>query len=263
MNPRVTVLGARGLVGSAFVRHLRGLRMDVREISREDYDRSAGSHSDVVIDAAANSRKYLADDRPEEDFELSVRHRLRTLLDYPADLQVHISSVDVYPDLSRQESTGEDRVFEISRSSNYGFHKALAEELVRHYAKSWLTVRLGGLVGPGLRKNPVYDILMQKPLRIHPESRYQFIHTDDMARIVWTLVERGLRQQVFNVCGQGLVSPREIAERLGRDLDLGALPPDAAPRIVDVNVDKVRGVVALPTSDSALAYFFAGMTESP
>jgi nucleoside-diphosphate-sugar epimerase len=143
-----------------------------------------------------------------------------TLRDFPADLHVHVSSVDVYGDLTSPATTREESPADLAPTSHYGFHKLLAEQIVEHYAGRWLIVRLGGMVGPGLWKNPVYDVLNGCPLRIHPDSQYQFIHTDEVARLVWLLVEKGAAEDAFNICGQGLMSPREIAATAGQGMDL-------------------------------------------
>src|SRR5689334_8921941 len=97
---RVTLIGAGGFVGSAFARDLGRRDVELLPVTRSNYDHHAGLSSDVVIDAAGNSKKFLAEDRPFDEFDLSVAHRLRTLRDFPARLHIHISSVDVYDDLT-------------------------------------------------------------------------------------------------------------------------------------------------------------------
>ena len=188
---RAVVVGARGFVGSAFVRYLKQRPIELIEVTSQNYPEHAGCAADVVIQAACNSRKYLADQDPVAEFELSVTHCLRTLRDFPAALHVHISSVDVYADLANPAANTEESSIDVARISKYGLHKLLAEELVRHYASRWLIVRLAGMVGPGLRKNPVFDVLNNQPLRIHPDSQYQFATTDIVAERVWHLVEGG------------------------------------------------------------------------
>jgi nucleoside-diphosphate-sugar epimerase len=255
----VAVLGAEGFVGSAFVAHLsREAGVELLPVTRTNYERATGRRYDVVVDCSGNSRKYVADEDPAGEFARSVAHRLRTLLDFPAGLQLHISSVDVYSDLTSPETTHEDASIDLGRSSHYGFHKLLAEELVQHYAPHWLILRLAGMVGPGLRKNPVYDILHGQPLRIHPDSRYQFLATADVARIGWELARREIRHEFVNVCGDGLVSPREIAAMAGRSLDLSLLGAEAAPRVVDASVEKLRRLLPVPTSRQTLARFLEG-----
>jgi len=253
---RVSVIGAAGFVGSAFATYLAGRPgLRVVEVTRSNYSRAAGVWSDVVIDASCNSKKYLAEENPDEDFSLSVSHRLRTLRDFPAGLQVHISSVDVYGDLSSPQTTAEEPECNLEGASNYGFHKLLAEQLVRHYSSAWMILRLAGMVGPGLRKNPVYDVLHGKPLRIHPDSQYQFMTTGDVARIAWALVEKNVCGKIFNICGNGLISPREVASIAGRELNLDRLAKDARPRIVHVATSKISQIMAIPDTCECIAGF--------
>jgi dTDP-4-dehydrorhamnose reductase len=134
-------------------------------------------------------------------------------------------------------------------------HKSLAEQVVQHYARSWLIVRLAGMVGPALRKNPVFDILNGLPLRIHPDSQYQFMSTTEVARILWQLAQTNIRGQIFNVCGDGLISPRAIAALSGKEPDLSLLPPNAAPRIVDVNIEKLKGITSVQKTAEVMARF--------
>jgi nucleoside-diphosphate-sugar epimerase len=259
---RVTVVGASGFVGSAFTRLLNRAGVDLVAVTRDNYLEHAGSPSDVVIEAACNSKKFLADNDPFGEFDLSVTHRLRTLRDFPAALHVHLSSVDVYADLTSAATTREDTPIEPGGPSHYGFHKYLAEQLVGHHARKWLILRLAGMVGPGLRKNPVFDLLHDRPLRIHPDSRYQFMNTNDVAMIAWNLVTSGVCGAVFNVCGQGLVSPREMAELIGREPDLSQLAPEVRPRIVDVNTEKLGAIVPLPSTRESVQSYLRSLAEN-
>lgn len=253
---QVTLIGSEGFVGSAF-RRLLEARPDIKmtSVTIDNYAQERGRQSDVVIDASGNSKKFLADEDPLKDFDLSVTHRLHTLIDFPGKVHLHISSVDVYQDLSSQITTMEETAIDHSRQSRYGFHKLLAEELVEKYASEWLIFRLAGMVGPNLQKNPIYDILHNQPLRIHPDSLYQFMHTDQVAQICWTVFEMGLRQIKLNVCAQKLISPRKIACILGRTLDLSLLQKDTIPRIVDVNSDRLAGYLKVPITTDVIHSF--------
>jgi nucleoside-diphosphate-sugar epimerase len=253
---RVAVIGGGGFVGSAFVRHLdASTSVDLVSIDRSNYSNYTGSKFDVVIDASCNSNKRLADQDPVREFDLSATQRLRTLRDFPAELQVHISSVDIYSDLASSSATHEDSHIDVSASSNYGLHKLFAEAMVQHYAPRWLIVRLAGMVGDRLKKNPVFDILNGRPLFIHPDSQYQFMDTGDVARLTMDLVLRGLREQIVNVCGEGLVSPRQVAAIAGRKIEVSPEARDATPRIVDVNIGKLKQLCEVPASIVAVTEF--------
>jgi nucleoside-diphosphate-sugar epimerase len=257
---RVTLIGANGFVGSAFARLLAAKPgVELIAVTRQNYAAHVGAKSDVVIEAACNSKKFLSDENPLADFQASVEHRLKTLRNFPAGFHLHISSVDVYSDLTSPATTREDAAIDLAKVSHYGAHKLLAEQLVRHYAPRWLILRLAGMVGPGLRKNPVFDILNGQPLRIHPDSRYQYTPTDEVARTAWQLIERGVTGEVFNVCGDGLISMREIARLAGKELNLSAQTPAMTPRVVEASNEKIRRLLPVPRTTDALAEFFRSL----
>ena len=260
---RITLIGANGFVGTGLRLFLAAQPgVELIAVTRQNYDALKGAAADITIDSSGNSKKFLSDQQPLQDLELSVVHRLRTLRDFPAALHVHISSVDVYDNLASPATTAENSAINLATNSNYGLHKILAEQIVQHYAADWLILRLAGMVGPALRKNPVFDILNSQPLRIHPDSRYQFMHTAEVARILWELAQSKSRREIFNVCGDGLVSPREIAGMAGKKLDLSLLPPDAAPRVVDVNIGKLKKLTPVQPSVEVVARFVREATAA-
>jgi nucleoside-diphosphate-sugar epimerase len=251
----ILLLGADGFVGSAFNRLLVARGAPHQAINRDSYERTIGRSATVVINAATNSRKYLADQDWRADFGASVELVLRTLADFKADRYVLISSVDVYNTLDDPALNDEDAAIDPLRLSTYGFHKYLAEAFVRRHVPRWLIVRLAGMVGPGLKKNPVYDILNGRPLHIHPDSRYQFMSTDAAADAVWRIVEAGWENRVVNICGSGLISPRQIGDLAGKPLVIAPGAAAAPPRIVHVNTRLAETVIPMPQTRATIEAF--------
>jgi len=251
----ILLVGGQGFVGSAFRRLCAARGIPHESITRDSYRGAVGRAGTILVYAAGNSRKYLAEQNWQADFEASVEAVVRSIQHFHVDRYVLISSVDVYDALDDPLRNHEDAVIDPLRLSTYGFHKYVAESSVRRHAPRWLIVRLAGMVGPGLKKNPVFDVLHGRPLSIHPDSQYQFMPTDAVADIVWKLIDAGWENRVVNLCGSGLISPREIAEIAAKPLVLAAGARDAAPRIVHINTRLAETVAAMPDTRTTIADF--------
>jgi nucleoside-diphosphate-sugar epimerase len=251
------VLGGKGFVGSAVAAEAaaRGYRVTV--VDREEYEGAVGSACDLLVNANGNSKKFLAREDPRLEFDLSVRSVERSLHDFRSARYVHLSSMDVYPDVSDPARNREDTPIDIVRQSPYGFHKYLAEQIVRHDAKRWTIFRMAGFVGRGLWKNSIHDLLQGAPLRVSPDSEYQYLNTADLARLVFTAIEQGADGEVFNIAGDGLISLRAVAAQIpGCRLDAAW---DALPRErYELNVEKLRRIVPLPRTEETVRQFLRG-----
>lgn len=232
--------------------HARERGFDVTAIGREDYASALGRRFDVTVFAAGNARRYLAAQDPARDLEASVASVYRAIRDFPAARFVLVSSVDVYPDPSRIEATREDAPIELARLSTYGFHKRLAELVTVREASSFLIARLGQMVGPGLRKGPIHDLLQGEPLRVHAGSSYPFLSTARVAELTFSLLERGASNAVFNVCGQGTVTLERVLALLPRP---HALTEDAPLERYAIDVAALAAGRSVPSSWDELRAF--------
>jgi len=254
----IFLLGGRGLVGSAFARLCEHNGTPYTIIDRENYGSLTGQSCELFINANGNSRKPLATREPMTDFDANVRVTRQTLVDFRFERYIHLSSCDVYPDCSSPALTSEAQVLDPAVQSPYGFHKALAESCVRHAARDWLIFRLGGFVGPGLKKNAIFDILNGGPLWLDPGSARQVLHTDDAARLVLDLAKRSQTSDVFNLCGSGVVSLAEVLADAGREVPV----TPGSPRVhYEVNIEKVSRLVEVPETRRTVAAFVAGYTK--
>lgn len=248
----IFIIGGRGFVGSAFARVCTALGREFSIIDRLNYEDFVGRRCDILVNANGNSKKYLAQQDPLGDFDASVRSVRASLVDFKYDQYVYLSSCDVYPDCSSPRTTVEQAELDISRQSPYGFHKYLAEKCVQHVASSWLIIRFGGFVGPGLRKNAIYDILAGGPLWVSAESELQFMHTDQAASIVLSIADSGIRNDVFNVCGRGVVRLREVMDWAGREVTVQPASPLVR---YEVNIEKISALVEVPCTRSVVREF--------
>lgn len=178
----------------------------------------------------------------------------RSLFDFAYDRYLYLSTVDVYQDV--QDPSRNDEAADVCPDGlhPYAFHKWLAERLVARFAPRWMITRLGTVVGPGLKKNPVYDMLSGYPLRVSLEFELTLIDTATIARCIETLITRGGDRDIYNIAATGSVKLRDLQERLGRPV---AMEPGAE-QIVHrycINNGKMGGLIPMPTSWEALESF--------
>lgn len=253
--PRCVVLGGHGFVGSACVRGARARGYEVQSIGRAEYPEAIGTDCDLLINANGNSRKYLATKEPLTDFRASVESVLRSCLDFKAQRYVFLSSIDVYPVVDDPSCNREDALIDPARLSRYGLHKWLAEQIVRQYQPDALMVRMGGFVGPGLWKNPIYDLLTGQTLRVDPESAYQYMTTNQLAEIIWSLLEHPRKPKLVNICGDGVLTLREIAAWIPN-----ARLPEKDAKLnrerYEINTDLLRTLIKQPPQTRAAVSAF-------
>ena len=220
----IFLVGGNGFVGSAYARLFARRGLEHVVLTRENAGAYRGKSCDILINANGNSKKYLADREPLTDFEASVASVAKSLDWFHADRYVLLSSGDVYPDTASPEMTHEDQRLVPARQSRYGLHKSLAETLVCGVHPRHLILRMGGFVGPGLRKNAIYDMLTGQPLWLDPGSKLQFIQTDTAAEIVYELILRGVENQIVNLGANGTVLLSDVYTRIrsGSPLSEGA-----------------------------------------
>ncbi len=247
------LIGADGFVGSAFGRYFHEAGVDFQPITRQNYADYVSTGCDVLINADGNSRKYLAAKDPKLDFKLNVQSAMNSLVDFDCDLYVLLSSLDVYNDVSDPNNNHEDVSIRPEELSNYGFSKYLAELFVQKYSRNWLIVRLCGMVGEGLNKNPIYDLLNAQPLRVSPHSTYHYLNTEDVAKIVYRLISDGYRNQIFNVCSDGVITISEVQSMLG----ITSEDNDTKTEHYNVNIQKLKSLYPVPSATATVREFIS------
>lgn len=144
------LIGHSGFVGSTLLKQTRFEAMfrstNIQEIAGRDFD--------TVVCAGAPAQKWIANKDPRADLE-----KIRQLMAHLGSMQcrtfVLISTVDVF-----QHPIGvrEDSPVPVEGLHAYGLHRRYLEEFVQERFANHLIVRLPGLVGPGLRKNVIFDL---------------------------------------------------------------------------------------------------------
>ena len=161
------LIGATGYVGQTLLRQ----RAFERQFNSKTIADIRGGGFGLMVCAGAPAQKWIADGNPEAD-----RANLQALGEHlaaaRAERVILISTVDVFPD-SRDRD--EDSAIDEDRLTPYGANRLWLERFVADRFEGTLIVRLPGLVGPGLRKNAVFDFLNDNNLHmIDHRGVYQF-----------------------------------------------------------------------------------------
>lgn len=148
------------------------------------------SHVDSIVCAAAPAQKWIANREP-----LADRQNIEGLIAYLQTVScnsfVLISTVDVF---ESPVGVNEDTLVNEAGLDAYGLHRRHLEKFIEGHFPNHLIVRLPGLVGPGLRKNVIYDLLNDNNLHaIDSRGVFQFYPMVNLWYDIQTALKAGLR----------------------------------------------------------------------
>ncbi|MDO8638261.1 MAG: NAD-dependent epimerase/dehydratase family protein [Candidatus Daviesbacteria bacterium] len=248
----LAIIGSNGMLGSDLVRYL-GKTFDIKSINKENYQTYIGQSFDVVINANGNSKRFWANENPTEDFSASTSSVISSIFDFPCDLYVYFSSPDVYESHNSPEHTTEDQTINSEKLSPYGFHKYLAELIVKKYAKKFIILRPAMILGSNLRKGPIYDALQSKPLFVTLETKLQLITTKVICEIIKIILERSLNSIILNIGGRDNFNFTKIQDYFDQKIKISE---DAKTQTYMMNVKKLKSLYpTLKTSEEYLLDF--------
>jgi len=180
------LIGSSGFVGNSL---LKQTSFDYCYRST-DIHHIKGGHFQTVVSAGAPAQKWIANRNPEED-----KKNIASLIDHLSTINcerfILISTVDVFKDpIGVDESTPVDEF----GLHVYGHNRRFLEKFVQQQFANHLIVRLPGLVGPGLRKNVIFDFHNNNNLHsIESRGIFQFY---PMVNFWWDIqksINAGLR----------------------------------------------------------------------
>lgn len=249
----IFILGGSGFVGSSFVKIFEDRKIDYRIINKENYNEYKGAGCSLFINANGNAKKFLAVSSPQKDFSLTVRSVYESLFDFRYEKYIYLSSSEIYGENFTNADSFESSEINFQFLSNYGFNKYLSELIVQKFAKSWLIFRLSGMVGAKLKKNLIWDLINDLPIRLHPKSRLQFIETTDVASIVMQLVDSKVSKEIYNVGGREALYVDEII-KLSQKKPI--FHESAILQIQEMSIHKIAKQIFVPSTDESLSKFF-------
>lgn len=179
---KTALIGCTGFVGST----LRRSTSFDDGFHSTDINRIDGNSYDLIVSAAAPAKKWLANQKPVED-AAAIDGLIQHLRTVKANAFVLVSTVDVFQSPVRVDEQSE---ISLEGLQPYGYNRRRLEIFVREHFELSLIVRLPGLVGPGLRKNIIYDFLNHNNLdRIDSRHVFQFYPMVNL----WTDIQKALK----------------------------------------------------------------------
>ncbi|WP_313623699.1 pyridine nucleotide transhydrogenase [Achromobacter sp.] len=180
------LIGYSGFVGSTLLKQTSFESLyrstNIGDIAMQSFD--------IVACAGAPAQKWIANREPESDLK-KIEGLMAHLKTVHCKTFVLISTVDVFKD---PMAVNEESPVDESGLHAYGRHRRLLEKFVEAHFPSHLIVRLPGLVGPGLRKNVIYDFLNSNNLHaIESRGVFQFYPMVNLWYDIQTALQAGLK----------------------------------------------------------------------
>ena len=209
------LIGHSGFVGGTLLRQRAFDELyrstNIARIRRRSFD--------TVVCAGAPAQKWLANSEPEADLA-----RIENLIDHLGTIRCNrlilISTVDVF---ANPRGVDEQTPIDESALSPYGLHRRRLELFVESSFPTHLIIRLPGLVGPGLRKNVIFDLLNGNLDAVESRAVFQFYPTVNLWHDMSAALDADLRLVHLTAAP---VSVSDVSrEGLGREFDQ-TLPGD-------------------------------------
>ncbi len=180
------LIGCSGFVGTTLLKQ-RSFESQFRSTTISEI---AGQSFDLVVCAAAPAQKWIANREPEAD-----RQKIDGLITHLETIQcktfILFSTVDVF---KSPIGVNEDTPVDELGLHAYGLHRRLLEKFVENHFPNHLIIRLPGLVGPGLRKNVIFDFLNDNNLHmIDSRGVFQFYPMVNLWYDIQTALNAGLK----------------------------------------------------------------------
>jgi len=180
------IIGHSGFVGTTLCNQIyfesRYRSHDIQNIKEKYFD--------LIVCAAAPAQKWIANRDPLADRQ-NVDSLISHLKTVTCKTFVLISTVDVF---KSPIGVDEDTPVDEEGLHAYGLHRRLLEKFVESHFPNYLIVRLPGLVGPGLRKNVIYDFLNDNNLHsIDSRGIFQFYPMVNLWWDIQTALHAGLK----------------------------------------------------------------------
>lgn len=200
----ICIVGYNGFLGRTVYEYLLKDSQFGNVIGIGSQSPDCSSFFDIVVNCAGvSSRFYVSKNYNKACLvEEKISERIKKM---NFDRLIHISSMDV----------------ELEPSCYYGQMKILFESIYTWFVQPssrLVTLRLGSLIGKGLKKNVIFDLLNDKTIYITSDSICNFISIYEVAKVIsFVITKKSLMSGVINVAAKDSITFKEICHILGKN----------------------------------------------
>jgi nucleoside-diphosphate-sugar epimerase len=198
LKMKICIIGHKGFIGNTIYNYFIDkhsvftIEKKTKNIPKEEFD--------IVINCAGNAKKYLSEKKPFEDV-LTNAKIFHTILQLKIKKFIHISSISAS---------------EIP-NNNYTISKLISENYSKLYFPNCIILRIGGVIGPNLKKNVVFDIINNKNLFITFDSTYNYISTHEIAKIIEKIIKLNIKNEIINVAASQPICVNNIIKEAKKE----------------------------------------------
>ncbi|MDD4156731.1 MAG: NAD-dependent epimerase/dehydratase family protein [Candidatus Cloacimonetes bacterium] len=180
------LIGDTGFVGSSLIKQTK---FDFLYRST-NIDEIRDHNFDSIVCAGASAQKWIANREPNKDLK-NIESLISNLKNVNCKQFILISTVDVF---KFPIEVDENSIVDEDNLNPYGLHRRLLEKFVENHFENYLILRLPGLVGPGLRKNVIFDFLNNNNIElIDRRDIYQFYPMVNLWRDIQIALKNNLK----------------------------------------------------------------------
>ena len=195
MKRAVAVLGANGFVGSTICKEIMKFEnFDLIRVARSDDMAKSIQKADLVIHSANSSRRYYANNNPEDDFFDTVEKmaEIRSLVGEKKMILISTASARVQLDTPYRRNRR-------------------ACELMVNQSKD-LIFRLGPMFGEKNYKGPLYDIIKNNKVYVSEKTRYAYVSVEYNAKKIVELLDK---TGIIELGAKNAIELGHLKEQLG------------------------------------------------
>lgn len=152
---------------------------NIEDISKDTFE--------LIVCAGAPGSKWLANKQPDEDKQ-SIYRLIECLQKTETSKLVLISTIDIYTSV---DGVDENTTVVVDESNCYGKNRRELEIFAEENFDSCI-IRLPGVFGAGLKKNPIFDLSQNKLDFIHPDAIMQYYYLAHL----WDDIELAIKNEL-------------------------------------------------------------------